>query len=468
MSIVGPRPEVPHYVAMFTEEEREILTVRPGITDWATFWIRDEGKLLEGSDDPERAYREKIWPEKHRLALEYVRRHSLAVDLQIMLQTLRVHLVDRVRVIGWGVWTRVRRATRRRRHIITGGRMEPNALTRSGSGAGEGPAVALRSMYATMLRIRLFEERVAELVEAARSRRRATCTSDRRRSPSASAPRWTARLRLGRPPLPRALPRERRGPPGADGRDVRQGRRDVREGGAGRCTSSPRSVGIFGTVPLVAATVPLAVGAGLASKLRGDHLVSVPFFGDGAVEEGHVHESLNLAAVYHLPVVFVCENNLYASHMHLLERRAAGQHRQDRRGARAPGHGAGRQRPDRRPPRGDGGRRAGAGGGRAVAVGVPHLSVARTRRRGVGHGRRRQAAGRAAGLAAEGPGRAHARQPDRPRRVRGRSRPDRTRRSGPRSRTRSSSPGGRRIRPRRRCTRTCSCRGRRFRSPCAS
>jgi len=97
MSIVGPRPEVPHYVAMFTEEEREILTVRPGITDWATLWIRDEGKMLEGSADPERAYREKIWPEKHRLALEYVRRQSLAVDFQIMLQTLRVHLVDRLR-----------------------------------------------------------------------------------------------------------------------------------------------------------------------------------------------------------------------------------------------------------------------------------------------------------------------------------------------------------------------------------
>lgn len=97
MSIVGPRPEVPHYVAMFTDEEREILTVRPGITDWATLWIRDEGKMLEGSADPEQAYREKIWPEKHRLALEYVRRHSLAVDFQIMLQTLRVHLVERLR-----------------------------------------------------------------------------------------------------------------------------------------------------------------------------------------------------------------------------------------------------------------------------------------------------------------------------------------------------------------------------------
>lgn len=82
-------------------------------------------------------------------------------------------------------------------------------------------------------------------------------------------------------------------------------------------------VGILGTVPLVAATIPLAVGAGLAAKLTGSGEVAVAFFGDGATEEGHFHESLNLAAVYALPVIFVCENNFYASHMSLGERRAA-------------------------------------------------------------------------------------------------------------------------------------------------
>ncbi len=82
-------------------------------------------------------------------------------------------------------------------------------------------------------------------------------------------------------------------------------------------------VGILGTVPLVAATIPLAAGAGLASRLRGDKRVSVAYFGDGATEEGHFHESLNLAALYRLPVLFVCENNFYASHMQLLERRVA-------------------------------------------------------------------------------------------------------------------------------------------------
>jgi pyruvate dehydrogenase E1 component alpha subunit len=80
-------------------------------------------------------------------------------------------------------------------------------------------------------------------------------------------------------------------------------------------------VGIFGTVPLVSATIPLAVGSGLASKLRADGRVSVSFFGDGAIEEGHAHESMNAAALYGLPVIFVCENNLYASHMSLAERR---------------------------------------------------------------------------------------------------------------------------------------------------
>ncbi len=81
--------------------------------------------------------------------------------------------------------------------------------------------------------------------------------------------------------------------------------------------------GILGTVPIVAATIPLAVGAALASKLRNDEAVAVAFFGDGSTEEGHFHESVNLAAVYKLPVVFVCENNFYASHLHLSERRPA-------------------------------------------------------------------------------------------------------------------------------------------------
>jgi pyruvate dehydrogenase E1 component alpha subunit len=78
----------------------------------------------------------------------------------------------------------------------------------------------------------------------------------------------------------------------------------------------------------------MAAGAALACKIRSDGRVSVAFFGDGATDEGHFHESLNMAALYSLPVVFVCENNFYSSHMHLLEHR-----RNDNIIAAAGGHG---------------------------------------------------------------------------------------------------------------------------------
>lgn len=75
------------------------------------------------------------------------------------------------------------------------------------------------------------------------------------------------------------------------------------------------SVGFHGSVPLVGATIPIAVGAALAAQMDGEGSVAVAFFGDGACEEGVFHESLNLAAVYNLPVLFVCENNLFSSHL---------------------------------------------------------------------------------------------------------------------------------------------------------
>jgi len=92
MSFVGPRPEVQMYVDLYSEEEKVILSVRPGITDWASLWNPDEGAILAGSPDPEKTYREEIRPQKIRLQLEYVRRRSLGVDLQIMLKTLAVVL----------------------------------------------------------------------------------------------------------------------------------------------------------------------------------------------------------------------------------------------------------------------------------------------------------------------------------------------------------------------------------------
>jgi pyruvate dehydrogenase E1 component alpha subunit len=76
-----------------------------------------------------------------------------------------------------------------------------------------------------------------------------------------------------------------------------------------------KSFGFHGSVPLVGATIPLAVGAALAAKMDDGDNIAVAFFGDGATEEGVFHESLNLAAVYGLPVIFVCENNLFSSHL---------------------------------------------------------------------------------------------------------------------------------------------------------
>lgn len=82
-------------------------------------------------------------------------------------------------------------------------------------------------------------------------------------------------------------------------------------------------VGMLGAAPIVGGTISLAVGAGLAAAVRGGGRVSVAFFGDGATGEGVLYESMNLAAVHRLPVLFVCENNLYATHMPLREIRAS-------------------------------------------------------------------------------------------------------------------------------------------------
>src|SRR3990172_6154152 len=88
MSFVGPRHEVQHYVNMYTNEEKAILNVKPGITDWASMWNSDEGAILAGSTDAEKTYMEKIRPEKIRLQLKYVRKRSFFVDLKIIFQTL--------------------------------------------------------------------------------------------------------------------------------------------------------------------------------------------------------------------------------------------------------------------------------------------------------------------------------------------------------------------------------------------
>jgi lipopolysaccharide/colanic/teichoic acid biosynthesis glycosyltransferase len=90
MSLVGPRPEVPEYVAAYGEDNRRlILSVRPGLTDYASIEFLDESALMRGSSDPDRAYREFILPQKIALYREYVGKAGMRTDLRIILRTLR-------------------------------------------------------------------------------------------------------------------------------------------------------------------------------------------------------------------------------------------------------------------------------------------------------------------------------------------------------------------------------------------
>ena len=88
MSFVGPRPQVQWAVDLYTEEERVLLSLRPGITDYASLRFSNEGQILKGTDDPDQAYIELIAPEKIRLGLEYARNRSFWVDLKLILLTI--------------------------------------------------------------------------------------------------------------------------------------------------------------------------------------------------------------------------------------------------------------------------------------------------------------------------------------------------------------------------------------------
>ena len=89
MSLVGPRPEVPRYVALYPADLREtVLSVRPGITDLASLEYRDEGVVLARAADPERAYVDEVMPAKLALSARYVREASFLGDLRVILATL--------------------------------------------------------------------------------------------------------------------------------------------------------------------------------------------------------------------------------------------------------------------------------------------------------------------------------------------------------------------------------------------
>lgn len=95
MSLVGPRPEVVEYVEQFTDEERIIVDVRPGITDWASIWNPDEGSFLAKYQDPEKAYVEILRPKKLELQKNYVKNISFSTDISIIWETMKVILTGK-------------------------------------------------------------------------------------------------------------------------------------------------------------------------------------------------------------------------------------------------------------------------------------------------------------------------------------------------------------------------------------
>ena len=95
MSLVGPRPEVRHYVDYWTPEQMRVLDVRPGITDPASIKFRNENELMEKAEDPEKYYIEVIMQEKIKLYLEYVEKHSFFYDLGLIFKTFFVIVHER-------------------------------------------------------------------------------------------------------------------------------------------------------------------------------------------------------------------------------------------------------------------------------------------------------------------------------------------------------------------------------------
>ncbi len=88
MSIVGPRPEVRKYVDMYSERQKQVLAVRPGLTDYASLKYINESEVLSKYDNPGKAYVEVIMPEKLNLNLKYIKEKSFVTDLRIIFKTL--------------------------------------------------------------------------------------------------------------------------------------------------------------------------------------------------------------------------------------------------------------------------------------------------------------------------------------------------------------------------------------------
>ncbi|WP_027420397.1 sugar transferase [Crocinitomix catalasitica] len=88
MSVVGPRPEVPEYVVLYSQEQRHVLSVKPGLTDYASLKYIDEQAILGQASDPQKVYIDQIMPEKLALNLSYINDRSLLVDFKLIFQTI--------------------------------------------------------------------------------------------------------------------------------------------------------------------------------------------------------------------------------------------------------------------------------------------------------------------------------------------------------------------------------------------
>jgi lipopolysaccharide/colanic/teichoic acid biosynthesis glycosyltransferase len=88
MSLVGPRPEVKKYVDLYTQEQRKVLSIRPGITDWASIYYRNENEILGKSTDPEKDYIEKVMPDKLNYNLSYIQNYGVVEYFKIIFSTL--------------------------------------------------------------------------------------------------------------------------------------------------------------------------------------------------------------------------------------------------------------------------------------------------------------------------------------------------------------------------------------------
>lgn len=89
MNLVGPRPEVPEYVAHYTPEQRKVLSVKPGITDYASLLYFNENEVLGQSPNPLETYLNEVMPAKLKLNLEYIENRSFAEDLKIIFKTIK-------------------------------------------------------------------------------------------------------------------------------------------------------------------------------------------------------------------------------------------------------------------------------------------------------------------------------------------------------------------------------------------